>query len=119
MGFQTPCPIRFSGAERSIHLGGVDSWNKLQDYWDYVSVVMDKDGWAWRDTYEDAAAVYKIMQDPRDDAMDQITAILSKYYVGKPDEEETPPLEEEDIPLSEEDGKPLQDREGNHRHGGI
>ena len=94
MGFQMPCPIQFSEDERRTHLEGADSWNKLQDYWDFVSVIMDKDGWAWHDTYEDAAAVYKIMQDLGEDAVDKIAALVSKYYVTEPDGAENPTRDE-------------------------
>ncbi|RAL14787.1 aminoglycoside phosphotransferase family protein [Aspergillus homomorphus CBS 101889] len=62
MGFGFPCPIHFTEEERRTHLEAADGWNNVQDFWDAISPVLDRDGWTHADTYDEAVELFKLMR---------------------------------------------------------
>lgn len=58
LGFNIHCPIHFTEDELRSHLDDAEGWNEVQDFWDSVAGIVDRDGWTPCDKYEDAVALF-------------------------------------------------------------
>ncbi|TVY94253.1 Altered inheritance of mitochondria protein, mitochondrial [Lachnellula willkommii] len=58
LGFNIPCPIHFTEDELRSHLDDAEGWNEVQDFWDSVAGIVERDGWTPCDKYEDAVVLF-------------------------------------------------------------
>ena len=58
MNIDKPCPIQFTQDELKSHAEDADGWNEVQDFWDSVENLVDRDGWTSKDQYDDAVALF-------------------------------------------------------------
>ncbi|RAK96108.1 aminoglycoside phosphotransferase family protein [Aspergillus ibericus CBS 121593] len=58
-----PCPIHFTPEEHRLHAEEGEGWNKVQDFWDFVSGFLARDGWTPTDRYDDAVAFFTDLRD--------------------------------------------------------
>ncbi|KAL4944635.1 hypothetical protein BDV06DRAFT_232872 [Aspergillus oleicola] len=59
---QGKCPLNFSPEEISKHNEDGEYWNEVQDLWDSIRGVLDRDGWTSNETYEAAKSIYAYFQ---------------------------------------------------------
>ncbi len=58
MGLQTPCPIHFTLEEIKSHLQDAESWNEVQDFFDSIQNIVQRDGWTHHETFDEALAFF-------------------------------------------------------------
>ncbi|KAL4970398.1 aminoglycoside phosphotransferase family protein [Aspergillus stella-maris] len=58
----TRCPIDFSPEELRKHHEDGEGWNEVQDFWDGLSGIMERDGWTSHATYDQAISIYSQIQ---------------------------------------------------------
>lgn len=63
LGVDFPCPIHFTEDELRIHAEESEGWNEVQEFWDYVSVIVSRDGWTSHERYDDAVALFKELRE--------------------------------------------------------
>ncbi|KAE8143675.1 kinase-like domain-containing protein [Aspergillus pseudotamarii] len=57
-GTDAPCPIHFTESELRTHAEESQGWNDVQEFWDSVASIMNRDGWTPNDLYDDAVALF-------------------------------------------------------------
>lgn len=70
LGLNMPCPIHFTEDELRIHEVDGKDWNDVQDFWESISGLVQRDGWTSIDTYAEALNFF---QDLRRNALDSMT----------------------------------------------
>ncbi|KAL3264652.1 hypothetical protein ABHI18_000570 [Aspergillus niger] len=62
----TKCPITFTPNGIHKHHEDSEGWNEVQDFWDALSGILNRDGWTSHETYDQAVSIYSQIQDLHD-----------------------------------------------------
>ena len=54
LSFDGECPIHFSEDELRSHLEDAEGWNEVQDFFDLIQHLVNRDGWTHNETYDAA-----------------------------------------------------------------
>lgn len=74
------CPVHFTPDEIDRHYKDAEGWNKLQDFRDATSHILQRDGWTHHDTYDRALALHDRMINSQDDDPEKIMARLEEIF---------------------------------------
>ncbi|KAL4820988.1 hypothetical protein BDW67DRAFT_172475 [Aspergillus spinulosporus] len=58
LGHIARCPVDFSSEEIRKHREDGGGWNEVQDFWNALSVIKERDGWASHATYDQAVSIH-------------------------------------------------------------
>ncbi|CZS93857.1 probable FMP29 Found in Mitochondrial Proteome [Rhynchosporium graminicola] len=58
LGFDNPCPIRFTEEELQAHYRDGEGWNERADFWDSIAGFVSRDGWTSNETYDQALEMF-------------------------------------------------------------
>jgi len=58
LGIDGECPIHFSEGELRSHLEDAEGWNDIQDFFDRIQDLMQRDGWMHNETYDAALDLF-------------------------------------------------------------
>ncbi|PWY78015.1 phosphotransferase family protein [Aspergillus sclerotioniger CBS 115572] len=59
------CPIYFSPEDIRKHREDGKDWNEMQDFWDELSGIVERDGWTSHDTYVEVKPYFDKIQDEK------------------------------------------------------
>lgn len=66
----TPCPFHFTKEELQSHAKDGEGWNEVQDFWDSVAGLVNRDGWTANSIYAEAS---KYFSELRQNALGDMT----------------------------------------------
>ncbi|KAE8146478.1 hypothetical protein BDV25DRAFT_143648 [Aspergillus avenaceus] len=58
------CPIHFPPEDRCKHYEEGEGWNEIQDFWDTMTGILEKDSWTSHETYDRAREIFAKLQAP-------------------------------------------------------
>jgi hypothetical protein len=71
------CPIHFSEDELKSHLEDIGGWNDVQDFFDLVENLVQRDGWTHNETYD---AALNLFSELRQEALQNLKGKMREEY---------------------------------------